>query len=58
MEKNRTASSIPGWYIELQANVIRQLPRPEKIDQATAEKWNRDQKKLKEALNKVLLLEE
>ena len=55
MKNDRTASLIPGWYIEFLANTLRQIPRPGEIDQATAEKWNRDQKSLKEVLAKTLL---
>jgi hypothetical protein len=52
-EKGRTASKvpeIPGWYIEFQANVLRQLPRPGEIDRVTAEACNRSQAVLKAAL--------
>lgn len=54
-EKDRTASIIPGWYIEFLANALRQMPRPEELDQITAEGWSKNQKALKEALAKVLL---
>ncbi len=57
MKENRTAS-IPGYYVEFQANVLRQLPRLGQIDQITIEGWNRNQKALKEALARVLLPEE
>jgi hypothetical protein len=55
MKNDGTASSIPGWYIELQANVLRQLPRPGQIDQAIAEGWNSNQKTLKKVLADALL---
>jgi len=52
---NNGAASIPGWYVEFQANMLRQLPRPGEIDPTTAEGWNRNQKALKKALTGVLL---
>lgn len=51
---SRTAL-IPGWYVEFQANVLRQLPRTEIMDQATAEGWSHNQKALKKVLTEVLL---
>lgn len=56
-EKDRTASIIPGWYIEFLANALRQLPRPGELDQVTAEGWSKNQKALKEALARTLLPE-
>ncbi len=53
---SRTASSeIPGWYFELQANVLRQLPRPGEIDATTAQGWVENQKALKKVLADALL---
>ena len=57
MKSNGTASSIPGWYIEFQANVLRQLPRPGQIDQAIAEGWNSNQNAMKKVLADALLPE-
>lgn len=51
---NRTVS-IPGWYVEFQADVLRQLPRPRELDQTTAEGWSSNQKALKNVLASVLL---
>ncbi|MBI4709449.1 MAG: hypothetical protein HY764_04585 [Candidatus Portnoybacteria bacterium] len=51
---NGTAS-VPGWYIEFQANVLRQLPRPEELKQKMAERWGRNQLVLKKTLTKSLL---
>ena len=48
-------TSIPGWYVEFQANVLRQLPRPGELDQTTAEGWSGNQKVLKNVLAGVLL---
>jgi hypothetical protein len=48
--------SIPGWYITFQAAVLKQLPRPGKIDQATAEQWSNDQSKLSDTLGQTLAL--
>jgi len=51
---SRTAL-VPGWYIEYLAALLRQAPRPDEIDQATAEGWTKNQKVLKKALAEVLL---
>lgn len=48
---------IPGWYIEFQAALLRQAPRPGEIDQKTAEKWTGGQIRLKESLANCLLSE-
>lgn len=48
-------STVPGWYIEFQAALLRQAPRPGEIDQATAEKWTSNQKGLKKNLTDCLL---
>jgi len=47
---NNTALKIPGWYIEFQTALLRQAPRPEEIDQVTAEGWVNNQKSLKNKL--------
>jgi hypothetical protein len=54
---SRTASNaeVPGWYIEFQANVLRQLPRPGEIDATTAMGWNQNQKALKRFLAQALM---
>ena len=56
---SRTASNaeVPGWYIEFQANVLRQLPRPGEIDATTAQGWSQNQKALKRVLTEILLPE-
>lgn len=46
---------IPGWYIELQTAVLRQLPRPSEINQEIAEGWINNQKGLKKNLASCLL---
>ena len=46
---------IPGWYIEFQAALLRQAPRPDEIDQVTAEGWTSNQKGLKKNLAGCLL---
>ncbi len=53
MNKNRTA--LTGRYIEFQASVLRQMPRPEEFEETTLDSWNNNQKALKEALAKTLL---
>ena len=45
---------IPGWYINFQAAVIKQLPRPGEIDQFTAEGWTKNQEFLKSNLRQRL----
>jgi hypothetical protein len=46
---------IPGWYINFQAAVIKQLPRPGQIDEATADGWEKNQGTLNEVLAGCLL---
>lgn len=46
---------IPGWYIEFQAALLRQAPRPGEIDQTIAEGWTSNQKGLKKKLASCLL---
>ncbi|MFA5736568.1 MAG: hypothetical protein WCX70_01740 [Candidatus Paceibacterota bacterium] len=48
-------TEIPGWYIEFQAALLRQAPRPGEIDQVTAEGWTSNQKGLREKLAGCLL---
>ena len=48
-------SEIPGWYVEFQAALLRQAPRPGEIDQVTAEGWTSNQKGLKKNLAACLL---
>ena len=50
-----TLNEIPGWYIEFQAALLRQAPRPGEIDQTTAEEWTSNQKGLKKNLANCLL---
>jgi len=52
---NRTTLEVPGWYIEFQAALLRQAPRPEEIDQVTAEGWINNQKSLKNNLAGCLI---
>src|SRR3989338_8612659 len=49
-------TEIPGWYIEFQAALLCQAPRPGEIDQTTAEGWINNQKGLKKNLAGCLLL--
>lgn len=48
-------NEVPGWYIEFQAALLRQAPRPGEIDQTTAEGWTSNQKGLKKNLANCLL---
>ena len=50
-----TTSKIPGWYITFQAALLMQAPRPDQIDQATAEEWSGNQGNLKKVLADVLI---
>lgn len=50
-----TTSKVPGWWIEFQAAVLRQMPRPNQIDQATAEGWSGNQGALKKVLAGVFI---
>lgn len=52
MSKDRTTF---GRYIEFQASVLRQMPRPEEIDKLALDGWINNQNALKEVLAKVLL---
>ncbi len=46
---------VPGWYINFQAAVIKQLPRPGEIEQEIAEGWEGNQNGLKKVLAEGLL---
>lgn len=45
---------IPGWYINFQAAVLKQLPRPGEINQNTSSGWENNQSSLKQALAEFL----
>lgn len=47
---------VPGWYAAFKDAVLMQLPRPDEIDQAAAERWSGDQGALRKALVSALLL--
>lgn len=55
-------TAFPGWYPEFQSAVLRQLPRPgggeENINQATAERWTKNQGGLKRTLADVFFLDQ
>ncbi len=53
---SRTSSEFPGWYVNFQAAVLMQLPRPNEIDQTTGEGWTGNQKGLKKELRSALCL--
>lgn len=46
---------IPGWYIEFQTAVLRQLPRPGQIDKSIAQGWTDNQKSLRDNLSECLV---
>jgi|GEM_PF-1428870 hypothetical protein len=48
-------NEVPGWYIEFQAALLCQAPRPGEIDQTTAEGWTSNQEGLKKNLAGCLL---
>lgn len=56
---SRTTFYIPGWYVEFQSSVLRQLPRPgdglQNIDQITAGGWVKNQAALKNVLAQTLI---
>jgi len=47
--------SIPGWYINFQAAVLKSLPRPGEIDQSIAKRYEDNQARLKENLTECLI---
>lgn len=51
-------NEFPGWYIEFQAALLRQAPRPGEIDKMTAERWTSNQSGLKKNLADCLLSQE
>jgi hypothetical protein len=53
-----SGTAFPGWYVEFQAGVLRQLPRPDELGQEVGEKWTNGQGALKKALATVLLPKE
>ncbi|MDP1706822.1 MAG: hypothetical protein Q8L36_03305 [bacterium] len=59
MSKGHThdETAFPGWYVELQANILRQLPRPHQIGLGTVQELNQNQDRLKKLLAEVLLPE-
>ncbi len=48
-------TTFPGWYVNFQAAVLMQLPRPDQIDQVTGEGWTKNQDALNKALAGVIL---
>lgn len=56
-KRARGETAFPGWYVELQANILRQLPRPDQIGLETARTLNKNQGELKKLLAEVLLSE-
>lgn len=55
MRNTGSTALVPGWYVEFQAALLRQAPRPGEIDQVTAEGWTNNQKSLKNKLADCLL---
>lgn len=50
-----TTSKVPGWWMTFLTAVVQQMPRPDQIDQATAEEWTGNQGALKKVLADTLL---
>lgn len=50
-----TPFSVPGWYINFQAAVIKQLPRPGELTEAMVKAYESSQGVLKEKLSSCLL---
>ncbi|MDP2705750.1 MAG: hypothetical protein Q8O49_00915 [bacterium] len=59
MSKGHThdETAFPGWYVEFQANILRQLPRPNQIGLETVQTLNKNQGELKKLLAEVLMSE-
>lgn len=55
MSRTPSSESVPGWYIEFQAALLKQAPRPGEIDQYVAVGWTRHQKSLKKHLSECLV---
>lgn len=51
----KKVSEIPGWYIEFQAAVLRQLPRPGEIDSFIGVAWSDNQASLGRALREAMV---
>jgi hypothetical protein len=47
-------TTFPGWYVEFQAAVLRQLPRPDKLGKEIGEGWINNQGALKKVLATIL----
>lgn len=47
--------TVPGWYINFQAAILKQLPKPGEIDQQVARGWEDNQASLKKNLAECLL---
>lgn len=50
-----TALLLPDWYVDFQAALLKQAPRPGEIDQITAERWTSNPDSLKNKLNACLV---
>lgn len=55
MSRTPAVPEVPGWYINLQAAVLKQLPRPGEIDQEIAQGWSNNQASLRKNLADCLL---
>lgn len=55
MPKHGTISTeIPGWYIQFQADVLLQLPRPDELPQSVADRLHDNRGLMKKALRTAL----
>jgi len=50
-----SSTAFPGWYVNFQAALLQQAPRPGELDQETAEGWAHNQAALKKILAEGLL---
>ncbi|MBI4094977.1 MAG: hypothetical protein HY435_02170 [Candidatus Liptonbacteria bacterium] len=52
------SSGVPGWYIQFQADILLQLPRPGEVSEDIALWWHGNRGAMKNALRKALLPQE
>lgn len=50
------SEELPGWYIQFQADVLLQLPRPDEIEKERALAFHEDRYVLRERLHDAICL--
>lgn len=48
------SNEFPGWYIQFQADVLLQLPRPDALSKDVADGWHNNRGAMKKALRQTL----